>query len=628
MTAHGPEPATGRPLGIGPRPWREIGALGWRFVRDTQFRNVTVDMLHRQVRGRYGGYVTEPETFAFDVSWLVGKRVYLIGGCELVGMSVGLRSLGAATYATFEQGAATDPGQELARLDSAFWDYGADVLVISHASRTGALLERMQADPLACTRASQEADLALLAEELRHAIAAARRVHDGPVFVLTHPIAYRPALGVNEHLSFPDAYSFAEILRLHSLQVYELARELDHVVVIDVDLEAAGQDSTVNYETERANGYYEHFTDDGVQRMIRRIVRQLYALEPAVRRIKCVAVDLDETMWTGVLREDGPDGVKPRSSYQSVLRMLSARGILLAVVSKNDAAEAELLPDLLGQHLVDQLSAVKLGWGAKSAALAELAGELNIGLDSIAFFDDNPRERAEVRQNAPDVLVLSDADLVGSLERPEFQPLGAVTPDGGRRTERYRAGAVRAEAVAASGDLDGFLLESGLQLTVRPPGAGELARVAELAARSNQLNATLARTDLPTLQRWVADGAVVRVASLVDRFGDYGLIGAAVSRPSGSTGPDRRLHELTVSCRAMGRSVEAALVAAMAQQAAAEGAERLVVPFTRGARNAELERILRAIGFEEVAADGDQLELALALPADIALPPWLEVQSR
>lgn len=611
----------GTPLGIGPRPWREIGALGWRFVRDTRFRNVTVDMLHRQVRGRYGGYVAEPDAFPFDLSWLTGKRVYLIGGCELVGMSVGLRSLGAETYATFEQGAATDPVQELARPGSAFWDYGADALVISHASRTGAVLQRMQWEPLAATRASQEAELGLLAEELRQAIGAARRVHDGPVFVLTHPIAYRPALGINEHLSFPDSYSFAEVLRLHSLQVYELARELDQVVVIDVDLAPEGQDSTVNYEVERANGYYEHFTDAGVQRMIDRIVRQLHALEPSVRRIKCVAVDLDETMWTGVLREDGPDGVKPRSSYQSVLRMLSARGILLAVVSKNDPGEAELLPDLLGHDLVERLSAVKLGWGAKSAALVELAEELGIGLDSVALFDDSERERAEVELNAPQVLVRSDADLVGSLGQPEFQPLGAVTPDGALRAERYRTQAVRVDAVAAAGDLDAFLIQSGLRASVRPPVAGELARVAELAARSNQLNATLARTDLATLQRWVADGAVVRVATLVDRFGDYGLVGAVV------VGPDRRLRELTVSCRAMGRSVEAALIAAVADLVAADGADRLVLPFTRGGRNAELERIVREIGFVELAADGDQVELALALPATVALPAWLEVET-
>jgi FkbH-like protein len=610
------------------RSGREIGRLGWRFARDAQFRNVIIDLVNRQVRGRYGAFVAEPDAFAFDLAWLAGKRVYLIGGCELIGVSVGLASLGAETYETFEQGAATDPVQELARPDSAFWEFGADALVISHATRTGAVLRRLQWDPLAASKESQEADLALLAEELRLAIGAARKVHDGPIFVLTHPLAYRPALGINEHLSYPDAYSFAEVLRLHALQLYALARELDQVVVIDVDFDAAGQASDVNYLTERSDGFYEHFTEAGVKRLVDRVVRQLYALEPSARRIKCVAVDLDDTMWSGVLREDGPDGVRPRTSFQSVLRMLNVRGILLAVVSKNDAAEAELLPALLGQDLFDRLSGVKLGWGAKSAALAELAAELNIGLDSIAFFDDNPRERAEVELNAPDVLVLADTDLVGALARPEFQPLGAVTADGALRTERYQAAAVRAEAVSASGDLDDFLLQSGLQLTVREPVAGELARVAELAARSNQLNATLARTDLATIQRWVADGAVVRVATLVDRFGDYGLVGAAVSGPDGAAGAGRRLHELTVSCRAMGRSVEAALVAAVAAAAADEGADRLVLPFTRGPRNAELERILRSTGFEEGAVDGDQVELVLPIPADITFPAWLTVELR
>ncbi|MCU1369910.1 MAG: FkbH protein [Ilumatobacteraceae bacterium] len=610
----------------GTGPVRRIGALGIRFLRDPQFRNVTMDMLNKQTRDRSERFEVESDELTFDVSWLAGKRIYFIGGCEFSRVGISLTGLGAEIYHTFEEGAATDPLLELSRPDSAFWAFGADVLVVSQASQAGSVLQRMQWDPLSATKESQESDLAMLREQLRQTILAARKVHTGPIFLMTHPLAYRPALGINEHLSFPGCYSLAELLRLQELQIYELAREFEHVVVINVDLDSEPMGNEANYETERANGFYEHFTDTGTKRMVDALLRRLYALEPGARRIKCVALDLDNTMWNGVLREDGPDGVRPRGCYQSVMRMLAARGILITIVSKNDVEEEQFLPVLLGQELYDTLSATKLSWGAKSASIAELAKELNIGIDSIAFFDDNERERAEVELNAPGVLVLSDADIAGSLAMPEFQPLGAVTADGARRGERYKTAAARSEAAAdaESGDLEGFLLQSGLKLTVRPPVAGELARAAEMAARTNQLNATLARTDLPTLQGWVADGYLVRVAELEDRFGDYGLIGVAVS---GRDGADHRLHELAISCRAMGRSVEAALIGAIADAAADEGADQVVLPFTRGSRNAELERILRGIGFEEAGTEGDLVNLVLPVGTDIEIPAWLALET-
>lgn len=604
---------------------RRVGSLGVRFVRDPHFRNVTMDLLQRLTREQAAADAG-PAAPAVALPWLAGKRIYFIGGCEFSEIGKLLRGGGAEVLHTFETGAATDPRVELSRPESAFWEFGADVLVLSQASQTRNVIQRLQWQPLGATRADQEADLDLLQDQLRQAILAARSSFHGPILLLSHPLAYRPALGVNEVLSFPEAYSLAEVLRLHVLRMYELARELGHVAVVDLDLDSGTQRLTENYGTERADGFYEHFTPVGSQRVVDLLLRQLSALDPTAPRVKCVAVDLDDTMWNGVLREDGLDGVRPRWPFQSALRMFHARGILLAVVSKNDPEESEHLATLLGAEVHDALVAVKLGWGPKSAALRELAAELNIGLDTIAFFDDNPRERAEVELNAPEVLVLADHEITASLARPEFQPLGAVTPDGAQRAERYRTEAARAAARVdqpAEGG-DDFLFQSQLRLTVRPPSAGELGRAAEVAARTNQLNATLARTDLATLQRWTADGHVIRVAELEDRFGDYGLIGLVAGAPDGT---DLRLEELAISCRAMGRSVEAALIASVAGAAASAGAARVVLPFTRSSRNAELERILRGVGFEETGTDGDLVHLALPADAEVELPGWLDLRS-
>jgi FkbH-like protein len=616
---------------------RRIGALGVRFVRDKRFRNVTIDLIQRQSRDRDERFQIDPDAIGFDVSWVAGKRIFFIGGCEFTTPGITLRGLGAEVFHTFEEGAATDPLLELSRPDSAFWTFDADVLVLSQAHVTGGVVSKLQSDPLGIDRETQARELADLANHFRQAIIKARTVHQGPIVLMTHPLLYRPALGINEHLSFPDRYSLAEVLRLQALQMYELAREHEHVHVLDTDVDAESLGKERWFETERTSGSYEHFTKAGSAALVRGLLLRLSALEPSLRRIKCVAVDLDNTMWNGVLREDGPDGVRPRGCYVSMLQMLAARGMVLAVVSKNDPEEAQYLPALLGEELAGQFAVLKLGWGAKSQALVELAKELNIGLDAVAFFDDNPRERAEVELNAPEVLVLSDADITPSLARAEFQPLGAVTPDGARRGEHYRTAAARATAAAAvadaeAGDIDDFLHQSELHLTVRPPKPGELARAAEMAARTNQLNATMARTDLPTMQQWAADGHVIRVAELRDRFGDYGLIGVAVG---GAEGTDHRLLELAISCRAMGRSVEAALVAAVAGAAAEEGAARIVLPFVRSSRNAELERILRGIGFEDAGdagdvgeagdASGEVVQLALPVDTKIEPPAWLDL---
>src|SRR5262249_11770137 len=150
-----------------------------------------------------------------------------------------------------------------------------------------------------------------------------------------------------------------------------------------------------------------------------------------------VAVDLDGTMWSGVLREDGPAGVSPRLAYRRVLRHLAQRGILLAVCSKNDPVEEERLPDLLGKPLFEKIAVKKLGWGPKSASLPPIGKELNTGLDAIAFFDDSPSERAEVEANAPGVRVFQDVDLPSCLERPEFEPLGEITAEASMRAEMY-----------------------------------------------------------------------------------------------------------------------------------------------------------------------------------------------
>jgi FkbH-like protein len=361
-----------------------------------------------------------------------------------------------------------------------------------------------------------------------------------------------------------------------------------------------------------------HVTRLGGELLAERLERMLWALDARSRRIKCAVFDLDDTLWSGVLREDGVDGVFVRHDHLAAMANLASRGILLAVCSKNDPVEAELVAQLLGAELHEKIVSMSLDWEPKSSRLAKLAADLGIGLDTLAFFDDNPRERAEVEMNAPAVLVLPDTDIMAALTMPEFEPGPAITSEAGARSTMYRQQARRSEVEAASASPEVFLRSLDLRLDLHPPSGDELTRVAELIARTNQLNATMQRTSLAELRAAVEGGGSIVVACLSDRFGDYGLVGAAVTAVEDDS---LRLVELAISCRAMGRSVEHALVAELVGQLGP--GRNLVLDFVATERNGELRRILGEIGFVPSGSHDGVEALALEGGAAVAVPEWL-----
>ena len=478
------------------------------------------------------------------------------------------------------------------------------------------------------TREEQEADLADLAKNAVEAIARLRERLTCPIFLMTYPLVYRPAFGIHEYRSIPEAYGLAEMIRAYELRVYEMARRFADVYVLDVNLAFELHGKQGRIEENGADGVYEHFTRDGAADVAGRLLRQLQVLEPKLRRIKCVAVDLDGTLWSGVLREDGPSGVAVRVSYLTVLGHLARRGLILAICSKNNEVEVEHLPGLLGEGLWEKFVARRLNWRPKSESLREIASELNIGLDSVAFFDDNAFEREEVRTNAPEVLVLEDRDLLGALQRPEFEPFGEVTAESSSRTVKYVQQAKREEAAASAGSMEDFLRSCQLRLALRRPTEGEMSRVHELLQRTNQLNATMRRSSLAELQSYFrkASEFETRVALLEDKFGDYGLIGLGIAARNGK---EWSIVELAFSCRAMAKGVEEALLLDLSESAAKAGAANLAVDFRRTDRNQQLLAILQSVGFRGPVPDiGSQGKLSRPVGSGdrAAYPVWLEIR--
>jgi FkbH-like protein len=350
------------------------------------------------------------------------------------------------------------------------------------------------------------------------------------------------------------------------------------------------------------------------------------------RLIKCLVWDLDETLWAGVQAEGAQP--QPRPAALALMDELSRRGIVQSVASRNDpAAGARLLalPVLAGRFVAPQV-----GWEPKDVALRRIAKELNIGLDSLAFVDDSPFERAAVAHLLPQVLVLAPADVPGLPDRPEFRP-GPVTAEAARRTALYQEEADRQAAERAwAGSRLEFLRSCAMRLTIAPATEAALPRLNEMVARTNQLNSTGVRYSPAAIADRVRDPARFRVptARLTDRFGDYGLIGAALVDREGGGDGDPLVELLMLSCRVEGRGIPAALLRRLLEEAQAEGHVALEALYRPTPQNRQMVVLLRSLGFRAggPATSADPLVAgATVFRRDLAgdLPPypeWLQIE--
>ncbi|MCK2241385.1 MULTISPECIES: HAD family hydrolase [unclassified Crossiella] len=323
--------------------------------------------------------------------------------------------------------------------------------------------------------------------------------------------------------------------------------------------------------------------------------------------VKCVVWDLDGTLWDGIAVEQTTETLPaPRPAVLALIDELAARGVMSSIASRTD-------PSILGLLLADELLAERFvapqaDWQDKSVALRRISAELGIGLAALAFVDDNPFERAEVAAALPEVLVLAPEQAAGLLDSPELDP-AALTPEARGRVRRYREDARRKDAETAfTGSRAEFLRWCGMRLTLRPATAADVPRLVELARRTHRMNTT---GEVPPVEDVLArltdpDGWFLPVAELSDRFGGYGLIGAAVIEQDAAVW---RVRLLALSCRVAGRGVAPAFLRWVMDRALAEGARELHVPVRPTGANVELRVLFRQCGLR---VTGPQ-------PADLAI---------
>ncbi len=364
-----------------------------------------------------------------------------------------------------------------------------------------------------------------------------------------------------------------------------------------------------------------------------------FARAVAGKTKKVVVVDLDNTMWGGVLGEDGIDGIRlgpdfPGNAFvafQHELRQLSRRGVVLAINSKNNEGDVQ---EAFANHphmvlALDEFAATRINWEDKAQNLRGLAEQLSLGLDSFVFVDDNPIELEIVQQQVPEVATVRVPDepslLPGLLSRSGYFDSVIYSEEDRKRTSFYRAEAGRQALQRATGDLEGFYRSLEMRLYVKSVGDAETPRVAQLTQRTNQFNMTTRRYSEADIRSFREDsGARVYCYRLTDRFGDNGIIAVIIVK---SAGPQWEIDTFLMSCRVIGRTAETAMLALLAGEASAAGATALVGDVLPTKKNVPARQVYPDNQFEVAESlPDDGVRYRLSLPTDtLVVPEWIQV---
>lgn len=353
---------------------------------------------------------------------------------------------------------------------------------------------------------------------------------------------------------------------------------------------------------------------------------------------KVLVLDLDNTLWGGVIGDDGLEGIElgdtsPRGeafkAFQKYIASLKDRGVLLAVCSKNDLAIAkepfEKHPEMVLR--LEDIVSFKANWESKADNLRAMAAELNLGLDSFVFVDDNPAEIEIVRQFAPEVTtILLGPDPAGYVSQlqdcRQFEPR-AITEEDAERTTQYRSDVQRKELQASVTDMGSYLESLAMEAVISEFTPVDVPRLSQLINKSNQFNLTTRRRSEAEVTAVMNDPEQVGYSvRLKDRFGDHGLISIVIGKKNGTT-----LHIDTwiMSCRVLKRQIEEEVLNELARLAKERGCARLEGVYLPTAKNDMVRDFYPRMGFSPTRENGSSREFELKLDAYRAVPTKIKI---
>ena len=424
------------------------------------------------------------------------------------------------------------------------------------------------------------------------------RIERAPGTVILNTVPFVPASSVES-----DLHDQVEALARMNAVLFGLARACERVSVVD----AAGTLAVLGFATalrERNRYLYQMpYAPAAVDALVGRYADAIAARLRARRKV--VVVDADNTLWGGIVGEDGVENLEVDSDYPGIvhtqlqrqLLRLKGLGILLCAVTKNDEADFRSVFERRAMPLrLDDFVAYRSNWSEKSDNIRDLAETLNLGLDSFVFLDDNPFEIEEVRARLPGVechlfdrteperaLVLLDG--IASLRAR------SVTAEDLSKTEQYRGETQRQDLQRSAASLDAYLASLDIRLHIARNDPGALRRVTQLVNKTNQFNLTTRRYTEDEVATAMREGSVY-AARVVDRFGDMGIVGAAIVRGG-------ELETFLMSCRALGRRIESQVLRHVCRT---EADAELRASYRPSAKNRMVESFLDENGFALVGS--------------------------
>jgi len=341
---------------------------------------------------------------------------------------------------------------------------------------------------------------------------------------------------------------------------------------------------------------------------------------------KMIMVDLDDTLWGGIVGDEGWQNLRlgghdamgeAFKDFQLGLKVLKQRGTLLGIVSKNEektALEAlRLHPEMALRQ--DDFAGWRINWQDKAQNIVDLAAELNLGLQSVVFLDDNPVERARVREALPEVLVpelpANPMEFNATLQRLRCFDTPVISPEDETRTATYVSERQRRAAQAQVSSVDQWLESLQMEVVAEPLRETSLDRATQLLNKTNQMNLSTRRLTKEELWNWSREsGNSILVFRVSDKFGDYGLVGIASFCLEAGSQTDARIVDFVLSCRVMGRKVEETMLHVMSACARSEGATGLHITYIPTPKNQPCLRFFENAG---LVSNGDDKVFTLHL---------------
>jgi FkbH-like protein len=463
------------------------------------------------------------------------------------------------------------------------------------------------ADPKAAAKRVNAAFLHLqtIAENLRPSL-------KGPLLLQTVVPPVEPLFG---SLDIAEAGSTHAMVAALNERIARWTAETDNVLVDAARLaNAVGLQSW--HDPAQWHAAKLPFAPDLVPLYADLISRTVAAIRGKTR--KCLVLDLDNTLWGGVIGDDGPEGIRlgqgsaEGEAYLAIQRAAleyRARGIVLAVSSKNDEAVARepfrTHPEMLLKE--DHIAVFQVNWQDKASNLQAIAERLNIGIDSLVFLDDNPFEREQVRRELPLVAVpelpAEPALYPIALMWAGYFEAVTISTEDRRRADFYQANATRTAALAGSSDIDAYLRSLDMLCTIRRFDRIGRARITQLINKSNQFNLTTRRyTEHEVAAMEGAPDKFTMQVRLADKFGDNGMISVIVFEKSG----DAWINDTwLMSCRVLGRRVEEAALAYVCGAAKAQGAKQLIGRYLPSPKNRMVANHYGSLGFNKIKESSD-----------------------